>query len=222
MADENAAQPNNEAAEEGVKPSDLYEEEGKEKEKPKPEGDAEEPEKEEGKEADDKGEEDTDKKPEEGEDDVVPEKYDIKVAEDSLLGDEDVERIAAQAKELGLTNEEAQELADMESDAVGRYQEKLDKKVEDIRAGWLKAAEKDKEIGGDAFKENVENSKRVIDKFGTDEFKKALEETGFGNHPEVIRLFSRIGKLMADDKMVFSREQSSGEKPIEEVFYGGN
>ena len=55
-------------------------------------------------EADEKGGED-DKGEEDSEDDVVPDTYDLKIAEDSLLDKDDMERIATEAKEQGLTNE---------------------------------------------------------------------------------------------------------------------
>jgi hypothetical protein len=151
---------------------------------------------------------------------VVPEKYDLKLAKDTILDQSDMERIATEAKELGLTNEEAQDLLDLESSAQARYQDKQTNEVKGIREGWVKTAEEDKEIGGDVFKESVALSARVIEKFGTDDFKKALDETGFGNHPEVIRIFTRIGKLMGNDQLVMSKGQSPGEKSLEETFYG--
>ena len=35
--------------------------------------------------------------------------------------------------------------------------------------------------------------------FATPELKKALNETGFGNHPELVRLFVKIGKSLSED-----------------------
>ena len=154
---------------------------------------------------------------------VVPEKYDIRTGENSFLNDADLERIGAEAKELGLSNEEAQDLVNIEDGVITRFREKQDNEVQSIRDGWAKSAEKDKEIGGDNFKENVALSKRVIDRFGSKDFQKALDETGFGNHPEVIRMFTRIGKLMSNDKMIHPKAKSSNsERTIEDIFYGEN
>lgn len=149
-----------------------------------------------------------------------PDKYELKLPESSLLDPSITERISAYAKEKGLSNEAAQELIDRENQVVTSYHEAQLQQVEGIKGQWVKDAEADKEIGGEAFKENIELAKRVIDKFGSDAFKAALNETGFGNHPEVIRIFTKIGKLMAEDKLVLAKTQSAGSKPMEEVFYG--
>lgn len=151
---------------------------------------------------------------------VAPEKYELTMPKDSLLEPSTIEKISAYAKEKGLSNEAAQEILDRENSAVQTYHENQNKQVEEIRASWIKSAEADKEVGGKDFKQNVELAKRVIDKFGSEEFKTALNETGFGNHPEVVRTFVRIGKMMADDEMVFSKAQpSTGTKSNADVFY---
>ena len=232
MGKEAEAANNETGADEGVNPDTLYDDKGEEQggddatdDKAKGEADADaggddsddKSSEEEKKDEDDKGEED-DKG---GDDDeyVVPEKYDLTTAEDSLLDQTDIDRISADAKEKGLSNEDAQLMADMEAEAIDRYHGKLDKQVEDIQAGWIKTAEADKEIGGDVFKENAEMSKRVIEKFGSEALKDLLDESKYGNHPEVVRIFSKIGKLMSEDKTFFPKAHETGEKSMEETFY---
>ena len=225
METETDAANNETGADEGVDPKTLYDDEGGEQggddatdDKAKDEVDA------------DAGSDDSDSEPskddKEGDDDkggddedAVPETYDLMTAEDSLLDQTDIDRIAADAKEQGLTNGEAQLMADMEAEAIDRYHGKLDKQVEDIQAGWIKTAEADKEIGGDVFKENAEMSKRVIEKFGSEALKDLLDESKYGNHPEVVRIFSKIGKLMSEDKTFFPKAHETGEKSMEETFY---
>ncbi len=150
----------------------------------------------------------------------LPDKYDLTIPKDSLLDPSIVDEISAYAKEKGLSNEAAQGLLERESKAVSSFRESQDSEVKEIRDSWLGEAENDKEIGGDDFKKNAELAKRVIDRFSTVEFKKTLNETGFGNHPEVIRIFTRIGKLMGEDVLARSGVQGSGEKSMEDVLYG--
>ena len=150
-----------------------------------------------------------------------PEKYELKLPEGSLLDPSTIEKISAYAKEKGLSNEAAQEVLERENAAVTLHHEAQMKQVEDIRNGWVKDAEVDTEIGGAAFKENAELAKRVVDRFGSEEFKKALNETGFGNHPEVLRTFVRIGKMMADDQLIHPKSQApaQGESDIAAKMY---
>ena len=41
-----------------------------------------------------------------------------------------------------------------------------------------------------------------LDAFATPEFRQLLEQTGMGNHPEVIRTFYRAGKAISEDGLV--------------------
>ena len=72
------------------------------------------------------------------------------------------------------------------------------------------------------FNESIELSKRVIDKFGSQELKQQLDATGFGNHPELVRIFSKIGKAMGDDKLVIVNRQDQPKKTLAEKMYGDN
>lgn len=152
---------------------------------------------------------------------AVPEKYELKLPDGSLLKPERLEKIAAFAKERGLSNEQAQAIVERENEAVSEYASLKDQTVEAEVNKWVELSKNDKEFGGPAFKENVELAKRVVNQFGSEEFKKALNETGLGNHPELIRFAHRIGKMMKEDQFVLpGRSQAKAEKSLEELFYG--
>jgi hypothetical protein len=146
---------------------------------------------------------------------AAPEKYDLKVPENSLLESAQVEKLSAYAKQNGLSNEEAQALLDGESQAIATF-------VEERKTAWKTQAIVDPEIGGQHLNENVELAKRFIDRFGSPALKQELDKTGYGNHPEVVRLFVRLGKEMKEDKLIMPGAQSSSgaQRPIEEIFYG--
>jgi hypothetical protein len=69
-------------------------------------------------------------------------------------------------------------------------------------AKWVTEMKSDKEIGGDNFTPSVKQAQNAINKFGTPELKTALDSYGMGNHPELVRVFARIGKAMAEDTHV--------------------
>lgn len=167
---------------------------------------------------DDDSKDDDSKEEEESE---VPEKYELELGADTSLEESDLERIAAEARELGLSNEEGQGLVDLEDRVTKQFQERQMEHVKEVRGTWIKEAETDKEIGGEKFNESLELSKRVIDKFGSDDFQKLVDDTDFGNHKEVIRIFARIGKLMGEDNLVQSQTPPGGkDKSPEEIMYG--
>lgn len=133
---------------------------------------------------------------------TAPTKIELKVPKDSLLSAERVKDIEAFAKEQNLTPEIAQKLLDRESTAIASYQKNQQQTFEAKRSEWAKAAASDKEIGGENFGMNVELAKRALTRYGSEALRKELDTTGFGNHPELVRVFSRIGKEMGNDRFI--------------------
>lgn len=147
----------------------------------------------------------------------APENYDIKAPEGSLLSKSSLDRTEAFAKGRGLSNEEAQELVDVQHQAISEYMDGVKAEM----AGWEDQAKKDPEIGGDNFNESVELAKRAVERYGNEAFKKALNETGLGNHPEVVRVFRNIGKAMQEDKLETGSHTEAPKSP-EDLFYSGS
>ncbi len=144
---------------------------------------------------------------------TAPVAYDLTMPKDSLLNPDVKDEILAHAKQEGLSNDAAQALLDREHKAVEKYNKAQLEEFETTRNVWVDEIKADKEIGGDKFNESVEMSRRVIERFGTEDFKSVLEETGWGNNPEVVRIFSRIGASMSEDQFVMPGSQSAtGEK----------
>lgn len=163
----------------------------------------------------------TEKKPE-VEAKIVPEKYDLKLPEGSLLDAKAIETISSYAKEKGLSNDEAQALINRDSSLVAEYKQSQESAFKQVAETWVSQVQEDKEIGGASFKENAELAKRVIKKFATDDFSKVLDNTGLGNHPELVRVFVRIGKQMGEDKFVNATHVGAEKKSIADRVYGGN
>ena len=58
------------------------------------------------------------------------------------------------------------------------------------------------EIGGANLTKNVEMAKRVMDTFASPELKKLLNDTGLGNHPELVKVFAKVGAKMSEDSFI--------------------
>lgn len=151
---------------------------------------------------------------------VVPEKYELKKPDGSLLGDKAVETISSYAKEKGLSNEQAQSLLERESSAVKSFFEEQQTKHNQQVDAWVGEVKADKEIGGEGYKQNVELASRVIKRFGSESLVKQLNETGFGNHPELVRVFARIGKSMTSDQLVVGGGTPAPKREMADRFYG--
>lgn len=150
----------------------------------------------------------------------APEKYEFKAPDGAELDTEAVAAFEPIAKELNLTNEQAQKLVDLYGTRLTQAAEAQQSAWQKQLDTWVTEVKSDKEIGGKAFDQNVDHAKSAIEKFGTPELKKALDATGFGNHPELVRVFARIGKAMAEDTFVTSSAAAGGKRSAAELFYG--
>ena len=107
------------------------------------------------------------------------------------------------AKELNLSQKAAQKVLDKVAPVV---QAKQAKALEDAKAGWVNDSQSDEEFGGENFDANLKTAKSALDTFGNDALKSLLVETGFGNHPEIIRFMYRAGKAISEDSYVGNSE----------------
>ena len=121
------------------------------------------------------------------------------------------------AKELDLPQEDAQKVLDKVAPVI---QERQAKMLEQVRADWANESQTDEEFGGEALTENLNVAKQALDAFGTDAFKSLLQETGFGNHPEIIRFMYRAGKAISEDEYVGSSQGAARGSNVPQDFNG--
>ena len=75
----------------------------------------------------------------------------------------------------------------------------LDETLAAEEAAWAKASMADPEYGGDMWKANQAVIARGRDQLATPEAVAELEKDGLGNHPEILRMFYRAGKVLGED-----------------------
>lgn len=151
---------------------------------------------------------------------TVPEKYELKLPEGSLIDPKHLEEVAALAKARGLSNEDAQAQVERESNLVSTFvksqQDLHEKQVNE----WVSEIQNDKELGGAEFKKNIELASRVMRKFGTEKLTQELNTSGLGNHPELVRFCARIAKASAEDSLILGGREPSTKKSAAQVFFG--
>jgi len=146
----------------------------------------------------------------------APEKYELTASEGRDFDPAVLEAYSEVARELNLSNGEAQKLLDKVAPVMhARQQEQL----ATIKSDWEHASKADKEIGGDKLNENLGIAKKALDAFGTPELKSLLVESGLGNNPEVIRFMLRAGKTISEDKVHNGRASPNGDKSHADRLY---
>lgn len=144
----------------------------------------------------------------------VPEDYEFQAPEGGELNKELVDEFKPLAKELGLSQENAQKLVDFQNKAEQKKQENWN----NLQQEWMDKSQNDQEFGGQAFEENVAVARKALDTFGNDAFKEFLDFAGAGNHPEVIRFLYRVGKAVDEDKMHKGNASDGPKDPAKILF----
>lgn len=146
----------------------------------------------------------------------VVEYTDFKAPEGAVIDAELSAEYKSVAKELGLTQEHAQKIADFGHRIFAKQAEA----VENVRMQWQEASKADKEYGGDAFEQNVGVANKALKQFGTPELITFLDDTGLSNHPELIRAFYRAGKAISDDTFVGGDKTAQQPQTLAQALYG--
>ncbi|WP_407264282.1 peptidase [Klebsiella quasipneumoniae] len=148
----------------------------------------------------------------------APEKYEFTAAEGVDLDTEALKDFEPVARELNLTNEQAQKLVDAYPKILAGVQQRQADAWQAQTEEWAATVKADKEIGGDKLTANLGVAQRALDTFGTPALKEYLNGTGLGNHPELVKAFVKVGKAMSEDGVVTGKE--SGQRSAAEVLYG--
>ncbi len=81
----------------------------------------------------------------------------------------------------------------------------VDQDQRDRERDWAEQTKNDPEIGGRNLKRALKDAAYALDRFGDWELYGYLDDSGLGNHPDVIRLFSKAG--------AYARSQRAPEPP---------
>ncbi len=136
------------------------------------------------------------------EDPAIP-VYDIakfKAPEGMTLDPEAIKPALELFKETRLPQEQAQKFLDL---ALGREKAAAEAGVRayvDLQNKWTSEIKADPEIGGAKLDQSIAAAARVIDRLNVPGLREALNLTGAGNHPAVVKAFARLGQMMTEDR----------------------
>lgn len=121
------------------------------------------------------------------------------------------------AKEAGLSQEQAQKLVDMHSQAVQEASNANMQLWYDTQKEWQQAVIKDPEIGGKNFEPMKETIAKAIDLVGGEDaakIRQAFDYTGAGNNPDIIRFLFRLGNAIGEGGSVGGGKPAAVEQPV--------
>lgn len=156
--------------------------------------------------------------------------YTLTLPKDSTLDASVIERTAAIARTLGLSNDAAQSLVDSTQAEVTQYLTAEHAKFEAAAEEWKKTALANPEFGKtpEERRQAIDKGRQVIDVHytkvnpeGATALKTFLNDSAYGNHPAVVSFMHWLGKQGAEGPLVLPNAGGggTGELPIKDVFY---
>lgn len=149
----------------------------------------------------------------------APESYEFKAPEGVQFDDTVIGAFSEVAKDLNLPQDQAQKVLDKMAPVIAARQLE---QFQAARVDWAEAAKADKEFGGENLAENLGMAKKALDTFATPELRALLDDSGLGNHPEVIRMFYRTGKAISEDRFVSGQAGKSDQGDARRLYAASN
>ena len=143
--------------------------------------------------------------------------YEFKAPEGVELDANMLGAFSEAAKELKLPQEAAQALIDKMVPAMEANNVAM---LDTMRGAWKQQTIADVDLGGPKLAETIATAKRGLEFAGTPALKKLLDDSGLGNHPEVIRAFHKVGAAIGQDGNLVNGSPPQPQKSLAERLYG--
>jgi len=149
-----------------------------------------------------------------------PEAYKLTAPEGYPITAEALDGLNAVCKTAKLSKEQGEAVLKYMQGNYATATAAMQAQRQEMTAQWLADARADKEFGGDKFDANLADARKALTQFDTGgDIGKMLNETGYGNHPAVLRIFARVGKALGEDNLHGKGGGEAAEKPLAERFY---
>jgi hypothetical protein len=158
---------------------------------------------------------------------AAPVEVKLALPKDAAIDQARVDELAAFAKANGLSQAAAEKLLERENAgaaAVKTANEAANvQALADAKAAWMEAAKADKAIAGPDGSQLVA-SKELATKallwHKDPELDAMLANTGFGEHPVVIRLLKHVGQALGEDGLRPAGNGAGADRSTESLLYG--
>lgn len=146
-----------------------------------------------------------------------PDEYELPqegLPEDFEPNEEFLNVMQQEAHEAGLSKQQFAKIARRIINANVEHQQKQQQQQQEQKEQQLTALKKE---WGEAFDQNVGLAKEAVERIGGDELKQALNQTGLGDNPALVKAFAEVGKFVKQDEVIGEGGKASLRMTPDEV-----
>lgn len=157
----------------------------------------------------------------------APETYELAAPEGFTITDDAKALAEPVFRDLNLTNDQANKLMPVAAKFADQIKTGIEQQmlqaVTAQRKDWLDTAQADPDIGGAKWADSMALAGKALDAAGHpagSPFRNFLNETGLGNHPEMIKWAVKVGQIVGEDSDFVRSDAGAAVKvPTEKVLY---
>ena len=132
----------------------------------------------------------------------VPERYELAMPEGWTLDEEGLAELTPIMHELKASNEQVQAVADLYIRRMSAARERQIAAERETVENWRAEVRNDPDIGGAKYEENLASVKKMLVKYGSEDFYNYLDDSSLGNYPPFVKVMVKIAKELEDDKFI--------------------
>ena len=148
---------------------------------------------------------------------------DFTLAEGLAVDDEILKETQEVFKKLGLSQEQAQGLVDLQNKLVKKQDTSMMKSIETettkLIDKWENEVRNDAELGGADLAEKMAIARFAAKKLGSEDALQVLSEAKLGSNPAILRLLYRAGKALGEGSYIEGKQSSSSERILTDILY---
>ena len=156
----------------------------------------------------------------------APEEYEFTPPDGIEIDPDKLEAFGEYAHSLGLSQDQFQKLIEYDIERSASAQKSMAEAYGERISSWADATRVDKELGGEKLNENLGLAKKAMEKYASPALAKLIDSPsaknpdglGLGNHPEVIRLFYRVGKAISESELITGDTKAEVGNRYEKIY----
>ena len=124
--------------------------------------------------------------------------------------------------EARLSQPQAQRLVDLYAGKMNELVQRQISAAEGRQKAWVAEVKNDPELGGRRFEQARAAAQKALNRFGTPELRRTLDELWVGNNPQLFRFFARVGQALSEDRYVGAQSSASRLTAAETLYPNTN
>ena len=128
---------------------------------------------------------------------------------------EEAQSLFAEAR---LSQPQAQKLVDLYAGKMNELVQRQISAAEGRQKAWVAEVKSDPELGGRRFEAARAAAQKALNRFGTPELRRTLDELGVSNSPQLFRFFVRVGQAVSEDSWVGARSGAASLSAAETLY----